>query len=59
MTKARALALLMIATFLETSFRKGWTRTNQTFQTITPAQFLCVRAHLCATTMIGRGSSAR
>jgi hypothetical protein len=31
MTKARALALLMIAVFLATSFRKGWTRSETDF----------------------------
>jgi hypothetical protein len=31
MTKARALALLMLAVFLATSFRKGWTRNETDF----------------------------
>jgi Glycosyltransferase family 87 len=31
MTKARALALLMLAVFLATSFRKGWTRSETDF----------------------------
>ena len=59
MTKARALAVLMFAVFLATSFRKGWTRNETDFPNYYTAAVLVRQGALCANTTIGRGFSGK